>query len=300
MTNISQPNAIPILTQAREMMSRYQVILCDIWGVVHNGRAHFPEACAALAAFREQGGSVILVTNAPRPHPPIRQQLKMLGVPDASFDDIVTSGDVTLHYIASRVDAPLYHIGPERDLTLFDILAENTGIRPPLVSLDKASYVVCTGLFHDDRETPDDYAAALAEMKARKLDFICANPDLVVHVGDRLIYCAGALAQSYEDMGGRVLQAGKPYAPIYERALELARHTRQLATVDKREVLAIGDAMRTDIRGACDFGVDALFVTSGIHRDDVHKNDQLDKEAFDQFISSAESVPTAAMAHLRW
>jgi HAD superfamily hydrolase (TIGR01459 family) len=300
MTDLNTDNSIPLLTQAREMMSRYDVILCDIWGVVHNGRAHFPQACAALAAFRAAGGTVILVTNAPRPHPPILQQLKMLGVPDATFDDIVTSGDVTLQFIAAHGAAPLYHIGPERDLTLFDILAEQTGVRPPLVSLADAHYVVCTGLFFDDRESPDDYAAALHTMKSRKLEFICANPDLVVHVGDRLIYCAGALAQAYEDMGGRVLQAGKPYAPIYERALDLAHKARKGARIDKKRVLAIGDAMRTDIRGARDFGVDALFITSGIHRDDVHKGDRLDAQAFAQFIASASVLPTAAMSHLEW
>lgn len=300
MTETKPQNAIPLLTHARELMTHYDVILCDIWGVVHNGRAHFPEACAALASFRARGGTVILVTNAPRPHQPIRAQLTALGVPDTTFDNIVTSGDVTLQYIAAHGAEPLYHIGPERDLTLFDILASQTGVRPPCVDLDAASYVVCTGLFFDDREIPDDYAAALQVMKKRGLDFICANPDLVVHVGDRLIYCAGALAQAYEDMGGRVLQAGKPHAPIYQRALELAQTARGSIKIDKRRVLAIGDAMRTDIRGACDFGVDALFITSGIHRDDVHRGDQLDAEAFAQFIAAGDVTPTAAMTHLVW
>jgi HAD superfamily hydrolase (TIGR01459 family) len=169
-----------------------------------------------------------------------------------------------------------------------------------LVPLDSASYVVCTGLFFDDRESPDDYAAALDEMKRRDMDFICANPDLVVHVGDRLIYCAGALAQAYAERGGRVLQAGKPYAPIYQRALALAAQARGGAPIDHADVLAIGDAMRTDITGARDFGLDALFITSGIHRDELHKDDRLDAEAFAQFVSASGASPTAAMAHLQW
>ncbi len=299
--NTSAPTtAIPILKGFREIASQYDVVLCDIWGVVHNGQRHHEAACAALAEFRAAGGTVVLVTNAPRPNPPILDQLKLLGVPDGTFDDIVTSGDVTLRFIAERGMDPVYHIGPERDLTLFDILEDQTGVCPPLVDLEDAAYVVCTGLFLDETETPEDYGETLSVMKALGLDFISANPDLIVHVGERLMYCAGALAQAYEQRGGRVFQAGKPHAPIYERALELARKARPGVEIDKSRVLAIGDAMRTDIRGACDFGVDALFVTSGIHRDELHPDSALDEAAFKQFIADADITPTAAMPALVW
>src|SRR5205823_6472370 len=146
------------------------------------------------------------------------------------------------------------HIGPVRDLTLFQILRDRTGLAPPLVDLEKADYVVCTGLFDDD-ETPADYEARFASMRERGLEFISANPDITVHVGDHEIYCAGALAQRYAELGGRVLQAGKPFAPIYERALALASE-KAGRPVHKSQVLAIGDGLRTDIKGAIDQGLE--------------------------------------------
>lgn len=290
---------LPLLSGLSDIASSYDVVLSDIWGVVHNGREHFPRACEALRRFREGGGTVVLVTNAPRPFPPILQQLDALGAPRAAFDEIVTSGDVTLNYIAARGAAPLHHIGPERDLTFFDILEEATGVRPPLVDLDVADYVVCTGLYND-ADTPDTYGEALAAMHARKLDMICANPDLVVHVGDHMLYCAGAIAQVYEDAGGRVLQAGKPFAPIYDRALELAAKRRGGA-IDLRRVVAIGDALRTDVKGACDKGVDAVFVTTGIHRDELHPaGGALDVAAMNRLVAEAGVRPIAAIPTLVW
>ena len=291
--------SIPILTGVRDLLAAYDVVLCDVWGVIHNGREHFAQACDALARFRAGGGRVVLVTNAPRPNPPVREQLDRLGVPRSTFDDIVTSGDVTLAFIASHGNAPLHHIGPERDLTLFEILKKLTGNAPPLVDLAEATYVVCTGLFDDQNETPDDYDAAFAQMRARGLDFISANPDLVVHVGDKLLYCSGALAERYAALGGKVIQAGKPYHPIYERAFQIAQGLIG-RNVDKSRVLAIGDAMRTDIKGACDFGVDALFVTSGIHREELHPESALDEAAFRQILASVADQPKAAITRLVW
>ena len=284
-----------------QIADRYDAVLCDVWGVVHNGQRHFAEACDALTRFRQAGGTVVLITNAPRPSRPILSQLDTLGVPRSTYDGMVTSGDVTLAFIAERKSAPLYHIGPERDLTLFEISAEQTGIVPRLSALDEADYVVVTGLNDDQTETPDNYAAELEIMRDRSLDMISANPDLVVHVGDRLIYCAGALAQAYEERGGRVLQAGKPFAPIYERAFAMAGRGRA-APLERGRVLAIGDAMRTDIAGADAFGIDSLFVTSGIHRDELHPGEApaIDLAAYRQFIGAAPCAPTFAMPRLVW
>jgi HAD superfamily hydrolase (TIGR01459 family) len=288
-----------LLTGLREISSRYEAILCDVWGVVHNGRASFAAACDALARFRSTGGVVVLVTNAPRPNPPVRKQLAGLGVPDRTFDDIVTSGDVTLARIADHGEAPVHHIGPPRDLTLFEILRERTGLEPPLVPLAKADYVVCTGLFDDATETPEDYEASLAEMRARDLELISANPDLVVHVGDRLLYCSGAIADRYERLGGRVVQAGKPFRPIYEQAIDLAvAHAGR--PLEPKRVLAIGDGLRTDVRGACDFGLDCVFVTSGIHRDEVHRAGVIDREALAVLLSEASVAPRYVMPELVW
>lgn len=288
-----------IASGLREFDGRYDVVLCDVWGVVHNGQERYPAACEALQRFRAQGGTVILITNAPRPNPPILDQLAGLKVPRDTFDDMVTSGDVTLAFIAERKDQPIYHIGPERDHTLFEISQQQTGIKPRLVSLEEAAYVVVTGLYDDRNETVEDYAERLDLMRSRKLDLISANPDLVVHVGDQLIYCAGALAQAYEERGGRVLQAGKPFAPIYERALSFAEKIRG-TKVPRNRILAIGDAMRTDVAGAVEFGVDALFVTRGIHRDELHPQNELDVAAYQQFLADNPRHPLAAIPELVW
>jgi len=282
-----------------EFDGRYDVVFCDVWGVVHNGQARYPAACEALQRFRAQGGTVILITNAPRPNPPILEQLEGLKVARDVFDDMVTSGDVTLAFIAERKDAPIYHIGPERDFTLFEISHQQTGIMPRLVPLEEAAYVVVTGLYDDRAETVDDYAQRLDFMRARNLDLISANPDLVVHVGDQLIYCAGAIAQAYEERGGRVLQAGKPFAPIYERALAFAEKIRG-TKVPRERILAIGDAMRTDVAGAVEFGIDALFVTKGIHREELHANGALGLVAYRQFLAENPRHPLAAIPELVW
>jgi len=282
-----------------EFDGRYDVVFCDVWGVVHNGQARYPAACEALQRFRAQGGTVILITNAPRPNPPILEQLEGLKVARDVFDDMVTSGDVTLAFIAERKDAPIYHIGPERDFTLFEISHQQTGIMPRLVPLEEAAYVVVTGLYDDRAETVDDYAQRLDFMRARNLDLISANPDLVVHVGDQLIYCAGAIAQAYEERGGRVLQAGKPFAPIYERALAFAEKIRG-TKVPRERILAIGDAMRTDVAGAVEFGIDALFVTKGIHREELHVDGAIDLAAYSRFLSENPRHPLAAIPELVW
>lgn len=278
----------------------FDVILCDVWGVVHDGRAAFPEACRALEQFRRDGGTVVLLTNAPRPRKPILTQLKRLGAPPSAFDALVTSGDVTLAYIEERGEAPVLHIGPERDLALFEALKEQTGFSPPRVGLADASYVLCTGLDDDDVESPDDYRDSLTAMRARELDFICANPDLVVHVGDRLVYCAGALAERYEALGGRVLQAGKPYSPIYQRALGEAETIRG-RPVAKERILAIGDAMRTDILGASNAGISSLLIASGIHRDELMTSQgELDPTAYAALVRAFAFNPTRVAYKLTW
>ena len=298
------PAAIPILDGIAGLVSGYDVILSDIWGVVHNGRQHFAAACDALARFRQRGGTVILITNAPRPYPPILKQLEGLGVPEGTFDAVVTSGDVTLSLIAARGGAPLHHIGPPRDIALFDILTEQTGLNPPRVDLEKAEYVVCTGLF-DDEHTPDDYADVFTTMRARNLSMISANPDIVVHVGEKELYCSGALAEVYEKMGGTVIQAGKPFAPIYGKAMELAASKFGRA-VEPARVLAIGDGIRTDIAGAASRGLDVIFITSGIHRAQLHPPGpdgapgELRRDVLDRIAAEAGLSPLAAMAQLAW
>ena len=283
-----------------EISDRYDAILCDIWGVLHDGLASFAQASEALVSFRRRGGAVVLISNAPRPSAPIERQVLRLGVSPDAFDAVVTSGDVTIGLMEQQAGDQVLHIGPERDLTLFEAASQQIGSRPRLVALEDAQYALCTGLRSDETETVDDYQSELEAMLARGMAMICANPDIVIHRGDALIYCAGALARRYEDLGGSVTYAGKPHGPIYDRALALAGRARG-ERIDKPRVLAIGDGMKTDIIGARQAELDALFVTGGIHRS-LHKEDltsPADPIELRRLYDDNEVWPVAAISLLR-
>ncbi len=270
----------------------YDVLLCDVWGVVHNSIVAFPQAADALARFRQRGGAVVLITNAPRPGTIVGHYLDKLGLPRSSYDAIMASGDVTRGVIAKR-QGRVYHLGPERDLPIFEGL--DLQFAPP----DRADFVVCTGLFNDDTETPDDYRELLGAMRARNMFMLCANPDLVVERGEKLIYCAGALADVYAALGGEVFYAGKPYAPIYKEALAMAQAVRG-TDIRSDRVLAIGDSIRTDLKGARDFGLDCLFVTAGIHSEEFGGRDSPDLAALAEAFRNAGVIPTAITRRLAW
>ncbi|UDL94963.1 TIGR01459 family HAD-type hydrolase [Lichenihabitans sp. PAMC28606] len=301
-SSLTSPRTTSFPGGLRELAPRYDTLLCDLWGVVHNGRQMFAAAIDALQKFRAGGGVVVFITNAPRPQGPVLDQIFDLGLPRDAFDDIVTSGDVTVKSIAARGTDPAYHIGPPRDLALFEAVEALTGVAPPVVGLEEAAYVVVTGLVDDAVEVPADYAARLAEMRRRGLLMICANPDIVVHVGDKLIYCGGALAQAYAAIGGETFLAGKPHAPIYEAAIERASRARHGVPIDRNRILAIGDALHTDVAGASAQQIDVLFVTSGIHREELHPGGDrdIDRLAFAQRLADADHRPLAAMPHLTW
>ena len=229
MSTHDQTQAVRQIDGLADISDRYDAILCDIWGVVHNGVAAFPSASDALAAYRRRGGTVILITNAPRPSATVRRQLLKLGVRPDAFDGVATSGDVTIGLIVERIDEPVLHIGPDRDLSLFEAAGEAAGRPPRRVGLEEAQYALCTGLRDDVTETLDDYEAELRAMAGRALPLVCANPDIVIHRGETLIYCAGALAARFEALGGEVVYAGKPHLPIYRRALALAEAVRGAA-----------------------------------------------------------------------
>jgi HAD superfamily hydrolase (TIGR01459 family) len=239
----------------QDLSARYPVWLCDIWGVVHNGVAHFPLAVEALQRHRRNGGLVVLLTNAPRSAAKVATHLAHLGVTNEHYDLIVTSGDVTHELMLPYEGHRIYYLGPERDLGVLDDL------KIVKAAPDEAEVILCVGLVHDETETPQDYAELLARMRRRGLPMICANPDKVVRRGNRLVYCAGSLAELYASMGGEVTMAGKPYRPIYDLALARARGKR--GTVARGEVLAIGDGPETDIKGAADYGLDVVLITAG-------------------------------------
>jgi HAD superfamily hydrolase (TIGR01459 family) len=271
----------------------YDVLLCDVWGVVHNGVDAFPHACDALMRARSGGAKVILITNAPRPSVVVARQLEKLQVPRETYDAITSSGDVTRAVIEARPGQTLFHLGPERDRSIF------SGLDAQFAPLESADYVVCSGLEDDETETPNDYLARLQLMRARKLFMVCANPDVVVERGSRLVYCAGALADLYATLGGEVLYAGKPYRPIYDLALAKALSTRARNAPAAR-VLAIGDSLRTDLKGARDLGIDFLFVTSGIHAGELGTRAAPDAAALGAAFTAAGGTPKAVMRELTW
>lgn len=285
--------ASPLKTHLADLAPGYDVILSDVWGVVHNGLTATPEACDALAKFRGQGGQVVLITNAPRPSEAVAEQVAHFGVPRDAYDAIASSGDVTRAVIRSRPGQSLYHLGPARDKPIF------TGLDVTFAPLESADYVVCSGLEHDDHETAEDYRPRLETMLARKLFMVCGNPDVVVERGPRLVYCAGAIADLYQAMGGKVLYAGKPYRPIYEMALEKAQKAAG-RTLALSKVLAIGDSLRTDLKGAHTLGVDFLFVTSGIHAEELGGRERPDVAALNKTFAAAGEIPKAVMRQLVW
>ena len=271
----------------------YDVLLSDVWGVVHNGIVAFPAACDALMRARARGASVILITNAPRPSEAVMRQIDKLHVPREAYDAIVSSGDVTRSVIRSRPGQTLFHMGPARDHSIF------TGLDIKFTPLDSADYVVCSGLVQDETETPEDYRPQLELMLERKMFMLCGNPDVVVERGHKLVYCAGALADMYRTMGGEVLYAGKPYKPIYDMALAKAAEAAG-KTAPLKRVLAIGDSVRTDLTGAHAAGIDFLFVTSGIHAEELGGRDEPDARMLGKILTAAGDMPKAVMRHLVW
>ena len=266
MTSDTAP--IPTLAGIAGIADSYDTILCDVWGVLHDGvRAH-PGAGEALTRFRALPGGtrprrVVLITNAPRPQDGVARILDRLGVPREAYDAIVTSGDLTRALVAARPGTRMFHLGPERDTGIF------AGLDLTLTGPESADLVLCTGLFNDRAESVEDYRDTLAALRARGVPMICANPDLVVEFDGRLIPCAGLLAAAYAEAGGAVTYAGKPHRPVYEAAMERAGALDGLPPPEPARVLAVGDAIRTDIAGARAFGVASLFVARGIHAEEL-------------------------------
>lgn len=278
------------ISQLDKIIDDYDVILSDVWGVVHNGEQAFDDASAALTRARERGKAVVLITNSPRPHAGVITQMAGLGVPESAWDRVVTSGDVTRDLI-SAAPKKIFHIGSDRDLSLYD------GTGAELTEEQEAQAIVCTGLFDDENETPDDYAELLQRLRSRDLPFICANPDIVVERGTRMIWCAGAIARAYGLLGGRTLVAGKPHTPIYELALREAQEVTG-QPIDSKRVLAIGDGLLTDVKGAVNQGLDLLYVSSGIHAKEYGVHGEPDVEQLQKWLKGHGVSPVATMPYL--
>jgi HAD superfamily hydrolase (TIGR01459 family) len=234
----------------------YDAILCDVWGVIRDGRDLVPSAIDALQNFRQQGCTVVLLSNSPRRAASLQNFLKDMGAPDDAWDDVVTSGEATFALLKARAPGPAYKIGASWDEGLY----EGSGLE--FAPLDEAEFVSCTGLVDYPDDHPDRYEDTLREAQLRGLTMICANPDIVVQQGDKLAWCAGALAQRFEEMGGEVILPGKPNPPIYDAAYRKIDALR--GATDKSRILAIGDGPGTDIAGAVREDLDVLFVAAGV------------------------------------
>jgi HAD superfamily hydrolase (TIGR01459 family) len=271
-----------------ELRGRYDALLCDVWGVIHNGRESFPAAIDALQRWQAEVGPVVLISNAPRPSLAIHSQLDHYKVPREAWTAFVTSGDATRALLAERAPGPCWSIGPARDAPLYE------GLGLAFADAEDAAFACVTGPYDDDTETPEDYRGRFDIAVERGLTMICANPDRVVQRGDKLIYCGGALADLYEAMGGQVLMAGKPYRPIYDLALHEA------GDVAKDRVLCIGDGVITDIKGAADQGLDCLFIAKGIHGEAAMKNGKLDAGLVAGLLAEEDVTAKYAMSDLVW
>ena len=291
-----------IIASLADVAPRYDAVFCDLWGCLHNGRTPFPAAVAALQSFRKGGGTVLLLTNSPRPKSSVVGQLDAMGVPRDAWDEIATSGDAAQFALVSgAVGRRVHHIGAPKDEAFFtdfapDLAAYAAG-QPPIqrVPLDQAEGIVCTGLRDDLTETPADYRAPLLMGKTLGLPMLCANPESVVDMGDTRLWGAGALARDYEEMGGRALYFGKPHPPIYD----LAR--RRLAAIRQGDpqILCIGDGVNTDVQGGIAEGLDTLFITGGIDTaafgpDSSHPN----KGLLEEWLAARQLSPSFAMGHL--
>ena len=285
--NTSHP-PVPILSSVASLASTADAWICDIWGVLHNGVAPFLPAADAARKFRAQGGIVCLLSNAPRPHGSVIAQMTQIGVPTDAYDVVVTSGDLTRRLIAGRSDKRLFHLGPPKDAPIFE------GLDVEFIGPERADFVICSGYYDDEVETPDDYKGMLGQLKANDALMVCANPDIFVERGARLVYCAGALAEAYEKLGGRVIYAGKPHLPAYQLAME-AIECLKGHTVPKDRILAIGDGLRTDMAGAANFGLRALFIASALHA-----KGPLEAVVLAELFASSASQPAGAMDGLVW
>ncbi|MGE8942912.1 TIGR01459 family HAD-type hydrolase [Leptospira interrogans] len=289
-------NDVALLDSAGSLLASYDVVFCDVWGVVHNGVTPYATACEALARFRDGGGAVVLVTNSPVPAKETGDFIAThIGVPRNAWDAIITSGDLTRGFITAHDLSRIHHIGPPRDLPVFK------GLDVERVTLDEAQGIICTGVVDDVRETGETYRPVLETARDRGLPLVCGNPDLVVEVGGIYYPCAGAVAVIYESLGGEVFWAGKPHEPVYAGAHRLAEE-RLGRAVDRRRILGIGDALRTDMAGAAGYGIDGLLIGRGIHREELMPDDDaIDANRLSELLAtSTRRKPIAAMPTLAW
>ncbi|MEK0164238.1 TIGR01459 family HAD-type hydrolase [Phaeobacter sp. JH18-32] len=288
-----------LIASLAEVSSQYKALFVDLWGCVHNGITAYPEAVAALQAYRAAGGVVVLVTNSPKPRAGVAAQLGDFGVPQDAYDTIATSGDsARAAMFSGAVGRKVYFMGEwERDAGFFEPLKMlDDPIDVTRVPLKEAEGIVCCGPF-DTQADPDVNRPDFLYAKQMGLKLLCANPDIVVDRGETREWCAGALARLYTEMGGESLYFGKPHPPIYDLA---RRRLAELGLdIADRDILAIGDGPHTDISGAMGEGLDSLFITGGLAAKETKTDHQPDEAALSTYLEKEKSAPTYSIGRLR-
>lgn len=288
-----------IITALSEISDRYEAMFVDLWGCVHDGLRAIPSAVAALQAYRQRGGIVVLVTNSPKPRKGVAEQLAQFGVPEDAWDTIATSGDsARAAMFRGAVGQKVWFMGEwQRDAGFFEPLKViEDPVEIELVDLEDAEGIVCCGPF-DPMAAPEDNQPQFLYAKQKGLRLLCANPDIVVDRGETREWCAGALARLYSEMGGESLFFGKPHPPIYD----LARRRLAALNSDIRDgsILAVGDGVATDIRGAMGEDIDSLFISGGLARAETNTTDQPDPDSLKAYLQKEFSSPTYTIGQLR-
>ncbi|MDG2475028.1 MAG: TIGR01459 family HAD-type hydrolase [Paracoccaceae bacterium] len=293
---------VHIIENFNQIAHNYKAMFCDLWGCLHNGKESFKEGLEALYHFRNSGGIVILLTNAPRPGEVVIEFIKKLGITIDHYDEIITSGDAAQFSLASGdFGQNIYHIGPQRDLCFFNLhkfTHDHSLIN--LVSISEASSIVCTGLFNDQTEDPSDYQNIINLGIQNKLPLLCANPDIQVDYGHQRLWCAGAIADNYSKAGGESVYFGKPHKPIYDLAMSKLYDID--SSISKSEIICIGDGILTDISGGISNNLDTLFVTGGLSSKDVGiiKESRIPNEKkLKEFLSRFKLTPTASIGYFQ-
>jgi len=282
---------LAVINGLAEIARDYELFIFDLWGVVHNGVSAYPRVPDCLMRLRRSGARVVLLSNAPRPSANVAAHLKELGIQPALYDWLLTSGDATAEAIASQNSKPAYfHLGPERSRPTL----EACGGRE--VSLEDAELILCTGLFDDETEQVEDYCEFLRGAAERSLPMICANPDVVVMRGDKMIQCAGAVAAFYEELGGKVKRFGKPFPEIFDCLFA------EMSNIARKRAVMVGDGLATDIKGARCAGIDAIWIAGGIHAVELGltSNGHFDQLMAKKVAEAAGECPRAVMPWLAW
>ena len=247
------------LEHLSEIYKSYDTFVIDLWGVMHNGILLNNKAIEAVDSLLKESKKIVFLSNAPRPSEKVKKFLKKLKMEEKYLKNVITSGEAAMHAInQNRFGKLFYHLGPSKDESIFHKIRNNK------TKLENSDFILCTGLFDEHEDDLNFYKNFLKNYISKKL--ICTNPDLTVHRGEKEEYCAGSIAQIFESLGGSAVYFGKPYKEIYNMCFN-----------NKEKVLAIGDNLRTDIKGANNLNIDSIFISHGVHRNEFKNENELQK-----------------------